>query len=375
MKTKYILLILSLLLISLLFLANFILSNKAPPRKNPPDFYVGVDVAYADMQEIKSLIDEVSPYTNLFLLGSTGISHNSTKLEELCQYLYERDMYFIIYYEDPFHLNLLEEVQNKWGDRFLGVELEDEPAGSQLDRGQYMPVKFAANYSDAANQFVEVVGEYLNASFLNNYSGPVPTDFNLFTVDYALYQFDYEAGYDVVMAEFGWNYSTRLNMALCRGAATVQNKEWGVMMAWKYDQPPYLGSGAELYENLITAYNGGAKYALVFDTNKNYTGGTLRHEHLDALKQFWQYMHSNPRDYVPTSERVAYVLPADYGYGFRGPNDKIWGLWEAGTFEFDLTMNLSYWMGVYSRGLDIIYEDGLASNATYREYIYWNSTA
>jgi hypothetical protein len=373
MKTKNTLLVLSFLLIISLFLANFLLSSETPKRDNLPDFYVGIDVAYDDTETIKSLIDEVSPYTNLFLLGSTGISENSTKLNELCEYLYERNMYFIIYGEDPTYLHLLEEVQSKWGERFLGLEYEDEPAGIQLDIGRWRPVEEAANYSDAANQFVETWSTWLNLQFIPN--DPLPSDFHLFTADYSLYWFDYEAGFDVVMAEFGWNYSSRLNMALCRGAATFQNKDWGAMMTWTYDHPPYLGSGVQLYEYLITAYDGGAKYALVFDTNEDYTGGTLQQEHLDALKQFWQYMQANPRKYIPTNERVAYVLPEDHGYGFRGPNDKIWGLWEAGEFEFDVTMNLSYWMGKYARGLDIIYEDGLASNATYREYIFWNSTA
>ncbi|MEJ2280573.1 MAG: hypothetical protein P8X97_01425, partial [Candidatus Bathyarchaeota archaeon] len=63
------------------------------------DLFVGVDVAYADLEEIKSCIDEVSSYTNTFVIGSTGITYNEEKLNEICQYLYERDMFFIIYRE------------------------------------------------------------------------------------------------------------------------------------------------------------------------------------------------------------------------------------------------------------------------------------
>ena len=47
------------------------------------------------------------------------------------------------------------------------------------------------------------------------------------------------------------------------------------------------------------------------------------------MKQFWQYVKANPRTITPVSDRTAYVLPEDYAYGFRGPNDKIWGLWQA----------------------------------------------
>jgi hypothetical protein len=117
------------------------LSFQIPVRKNPPDFYVGIDVAYADVGAIKSLIDEVSPYTNLFLLGSTGISHNSTNLFDLCQYLHDKNMYFIIYDELPFYLSYVKEVQKRWGDRFLGLQYEDELAGYQLDVGEWRPVE------------------------------------------------------------------------------------------------------------------------------------------------------------------------------------------------------------------------------------------
>ena len=59
------------------------------PQEVIPEFFVGIDVAYDKLDEIKELIDEVSPYTNLFIIGSTGISYNETKLNETCQYLYE----------------------------------------------------------------------------------------------------------------------------------------------------------------------------------------------------------------------------------------------------------------------------------------------
>lgn len=69
------------------------------PVKNPskPDFFVGVDTAYDDVEDIKKLVDEVKSYTNLFGIGITGITHNRTKLDEVCQYVYDRDLYFIVY--------------------------------------------------------------------------------------------------------------------------------------------------------------------------------------------------------------------------------------------------------------------------------------
>jgi hypothetical protein len=371
MKAKYILFsIITILLVSF-FLTYGFLSGE-DNTENTLDFYFGLDVAYADIEEIKELIDEVSPYTNLFLIGSTGISHNTTKLNEVCQYLYEKDLYFIIYDENPRHLNTLNEIENKWGDKFLGLEYEDEMGGYQLDLGKYRIVVEAENHSDAANQFVEGINMYLNLQLFPLY--PLPSDFQLFTADYALYWFDYKAGYAVVLAEFGWNYSRQLNVALCRGAATIQNKEWGAMITWTYSHPPYIESGAELYQDLVYAYENGAKYILVFDSNKEYTEGILTEEHFEALEQFWEYVKANPRESSQSSDRVAYVLPKDYAYGFRGPNDKIWGLWEADALSFEISENLGKLMLEYGVNLDIIYDDGLELDGTYSKYIFWNGT-
>ena len=200
------------------------------------------------------------------------------------------------------------------------------------------------------------------------------TSFPLFTSDYALYWFDYKAGYDVVFAEFGWNYSRQLNIALDRGAATIQNKDWGVMITWTYNNPPYIESGAELYKDMILAYNNGAKYILVFDTNKNYTQGILKDEHLEALRQFWNYTKKNPRTTQALSERIAFVLPKYYGYGFRGPNDKIWGFWEADALSLEISHHLGSFLEEYGTNLDIIYDDDIKYSELYSKYIFWNGT-
>jgi len=163
-------------------------------------------------------------------------------------------------------------------------------------------------------------------------------------------------------------------IALCRGAATVQNREWGVIIVWTYNNPPYIESGEKLYDDLVLAYENGAKYILVFDSNEEYTQGILKKEHLDALKQFWQYVKENPRSIIPASERVAYVLPEDFAYGFRGPNDKIWGLWEADEFSFEISTDLGSLLKEYDTNLDIIYDDGIEIDKTYGKYIFWNGT-
>lgn len=257
-------------------------------------------------------------------------------------------------------LQWVAEAKLKWGQYFLGLYAYDEPGGRQLDDASPKVVPdedwFADNFTDAANKYVSRLNSTIYRMIRNQTIG---LDLSLFTSDYALYWFDYKAGYDVVFSQFGWNYSRNLNVALIRGAATVQNKEWGVMITWTYTKPPYIESGTELYNDLVLAYENGAKYVLVFDTNENYTQGILKEEHLDSLKRFWQYTKDNPRKSNMISDRVAYVLPKDYAYGFRGPEDKIWGLWNADDFSLEISTKLGSLLGKYGEALDIIYDDGL----------------
>jgi hypothetical protein len=366
-----IILIVALLIVSLLVYHHLL--AKKPSENNPLDVFVGVDVAYNDLAETKRLVDEICSYTNLFVIGTTGITDNATKLNETCQYIYDKGLSFIVYTESPPRSQWLEDSKNRWGDLFLGFYAFDEAGGYQLDLGEYRAVREADNYTDAANQFFIVANTTLNY-VTRAYTSSV--NFPLFTSDYALYWFDYKAGYDVVLAQFGWNYSRQLNVMQCRGAATVQNKDWGAIITWTYNNPPYIESGEELYNDMILAYKNGAKYILVFDSNKNYTQGILQEEHLEALRQFWQYAKDNPRKSATSNDRVAYVLPKDYGYGFRGPNDKIWGLWEADAFSYSLCMTLHSLMEQHGTKLDIIFDDGINRNNTkaYNKLVFWNGT-
>ena len=96
MNHRFLIIFLIVLLISSIFVSyNFLQIN--PSTEHSEEVFVGIDVAYDDLENIKKLIDEVNPYTNLFVIGSTGISYNETLLNETCEYLYEKDMYFIIY--------------------------------------------------------------------------------------------------------------------------------------------------------------------------------------------------------------------------------------------------------------------------------------
>jgi hypothetical protein len=198
------------------------------------------------------------------------------------------------------------------------------------------------------------------------------------TSDYGLYEFDYKAGYDVILAELAWNHSRPINIALARGAATVHGKDWGVMLTYTYTKPPYLASGTQIYDDLVLAYQNGAKYFLVFDYAKdpetNATYGILKDEHLEALQQFWQYVKHNPNPALP-NERVAYVLPKDYAYGFRGPADSIWGLWGPDELSSKIWNDVNELVQQHGAALDIIYEDSILTHALpYYKLVFWNGT-
>jgi len=366
----FVVFIISLLIVPIILDYSFLVNVSA--EQELPDLFVGVDVAYFDgLAGIKSIINEVSAYTNLIVIGSTGLTYRSN-LDQACQYAYDKGLYFIAYSEISIPKQWLDNAVSKWGNHFLGVYALDEEGGKQIDLNRYSLVKQADNYSDAETHFVDTLNMSLDYIVQNAGSMNVP----LFSSDYALYWFDYKAGYDTLFAEFGWNYSRQLNVDFCRGAATVQNKDWGVMITWTYNDPPYIESGEELYDDMILAYDNGAKYIVVFDTNSNYTHGILKEEHLGALKKFWNYMNHNPptRDYL--ADRVAYVLPKDYAYGFRGPNDKIWGLWEADELSYEICTTLDNLMEQYGTKLDIIYDDKTEpyDTSAYSKLIFWNGT-
>jgi hypothetical protein len=204
-----------------------------------------------------------------------------------------------------------------------------------------------------------------------------------FTSDYALYWYDYKVGYNVVFAQLGLNSLSnntqlrQMTAEFVRGAATVQNKDWGAIITWKYNSAPYIESGQDLYNDMIFAYNYGAKYVLVFNYpyDSNSTYGILKQEHLDALRNFWNYANSNPPNSSTSHGRTAFVLPKDDGYGFRRPNDIFWGFWGSNASSNQFSTTINNLMDQYGPNLDVIYNDGINFNTSaYDKFIFWNGT-
>jgi hypothetical protein len=157
----------------------------------------------------------------------------------------------------------------------------------------------------------------------------------------------------------------------------VQGKEWGAIITWTYDQPPYLSSGPEMLEDMITAYEAGAKYVIVFnyptypETNPY---GILSEEQFAAMNQFWIYIQEHPEEYGKTKGQVALILPKDYGWGMRRPSDQIWGLWSADSLSSTIWENVNRLSESYGLQLDIVYDDSRFSFRKYSKIYYWNYT-
>lgn len=198
----------------------------------------------------------------------------------------------------------------------------------------------------------------------------------LFTSDYMLYWWDYQIGYDTVFAQLGWNNTVAQEIGLARGAANLQGKDWGTIITWKYTTQPYLASGDEIYEQMVTSYEAGARYILVFNYAEDMQGpyGTMQDEHFDALERFWNEVvqNSNVKHGGITAE-AALVLPKDYGWGMRRANDTIWGLWKPDGVSQQIWSQLQNKLEIYGTKLDIVYEDSAYPvSEKYNQIIYWN---
>ena len=381
MKLIVVLLLAALLLSAAL---SYTILNYSWKTSVHDDFFFGVSFGQESVEEAKALIDKVKNYTNLFWLGSWSITTNETALNEVCDYAANANLHFIVFFSwvsrivYPWHQTWLDTAKDRWGDHFLGVYLFDEPGGKQIDTGGWnvdmVPLfENVSDPSEAANLFVSSI------SSISSTADVKERDIPMFTSDYALYWFDYLAGYDTIFVELGWEHNTTQHIALCRGAANVQGKDWGAIITWTYYEPPYLASGPEILEEMLMAYRAGAKYVIVFnyaeDPETRKPHSILEDEHFEAIQDFWRYIHDNPDQHGATVGQVAFVLPKDYGWGMRYPEDNIWGLWPADEKAPLIWENINKLITQYEFELDIIYDDPTFNyEEKYSTIYFWNAT-
>ena len=225
---------------------------------------------------------------------------------------------------------------------------------------------------DAAEIFVNGTKEFLKKINIEQLHEKSIT---VLTADYGLYWWDYKSGYDVILAELGWNHTIAQDIGLIRGAATAQGKSWGTIITWKYDQPPYLPNGEEMYEQLKTSYEAGAEYVIIFNYSENQENhNTLQEEHFQTLEQFWNNIVQNPKiKHGNIQAEAALILPQNYGWGMRHPKDNIWGIWPANETTQQIWNQLQNKLDKHGPKLDIIYEDpNYPVAGRYSNIYYWD---
>ncbi len=384
--------------------------------------YIGIAFCGNTTSEAKMLIDKAKNYTNLFVLdtGRSELSRNETSVIEICDYATANDLSVIInlginsvteddvtaWFWDQKLTDLKQNWTQRWGDKFLGIYYNDEPGGIQLD-GSWTEFyqRFGGKLTNidhpamvALNDIQTKLEAYVNngtkpenydleaAFFVNlvlNEGDPGLSALNAaeittFTSDYGLYWWDFLGGYNVMFAELGWNASIAQQIAQVKGAARLQEKDWGAMITWKYYDVPFLDSGEEIYKQMLTAYQSGAKYIMIFNYAKDDKGNTaaaMTDEHFLAIERFWNDTHNTDYADLSTPE-AALVLPHNYGWGMRDHYDNIWGFWPTDEKTQQIATVMGHLLSKYGASLDIVFED-LAyptANVEYKNVYYWNST-
>lgn len=375
------------------------LSKLTDNKRDSPSFYVGVTFGGNTTAEAKLLIDRVKSYSNLLVLQSGPVSKNETAMTEISEYTITSGLHLMVYFGwlDPaysWRLSWLDLAKQRWGDRFLGVYVSDEPSGVPLDynwSGYFIEQKL--QNSVVYQEHAAAIDHALNGTAPHDLDEAATLSGNIierdlerlknhnlttFTSDYVLYWFDYKGGYDVILTQLGWNQSVTQQISLLRGAARVQNKDWGAIITWKYNAPPYLDSGEEIYGQLMTAYEAGAKYGIVFNYPQldGNPYGVLADEHFEALERFWNDAMLKPKTNPTISiAEAVLVLPSNYGFGLRRADDRIWGYWgpdDKSVQVWDASRKL---LSEYGLRLDIVYEDPAFQIAgKYSTVYYWNQS-
>ena len=69
-------------------------------------FFVGLEYAINNdnVEDVKALVDRVENFTNLFVVDSLGITLHIDNLNEVCDYVYESGLYFLVFFVSMHYL-------------------------------------------------------------------------------------------------------------------------------------------------------------------------------------------------------------------------------------------------------------------------------
>jgi hypothetical protein len=371
--------------------------------------YIGVAFGGTTTSQAKLLIDRTKTYNNLFILnaGRNTLSINKTAVTEICDYATNQGLSIIVNLgvrtkdTQPWQLEFFNNSKDRYGDKFLGVYYDDEPMGIPFDwdwqsvfhngsnayRDPYLPVLEpifqrveTANQTGQQPQNYTVEAKWFHELLMRNrgHNDLQANNITTFTSDYLLYWYDFLGNYDTIFAQLGWNTTLiPQQIAQVRGAATLQNKTWGTIITWSTKQPPYLDSADNIYDQMVTSYNAGAKYTVIFDYPYSDVGnpyGILTDEHFAAMEKFWNQIATKEKPTTAHAE-AALVLPKDYGWAMRNLNDRIWGIWPADNKTPIVWNNTEKLLSIYGLKLDIVYDDpAYPIQGNYSRIYFWNET-
>jgi len=230
-----------------------------------PCVFVGVDVGFGDANTVYTVANAIFGYANLIIIGSTDITSNTTQLTEICNYLYQKGFYFIVFFgfsnmtgtlfppSGP-NPSFFQMASSRWDAKFLGAYIFDEVGGYQLDlppRDPDKPVSKATNYTDATTHYIINVQTYLYLYRDVYFSAPQMTQY---TSDFGLYWYDYLSGYDEVFSEIFGSQNDQIAVSLCRGAAESLGKDWGAILTFS---PPNYSNSSHIaaYNNVTQFYD------------------------------------------------------------------------------------------------------------------------
>jgi hypothetical protein len=389
LKREYISLIIActLLVLSLFFL---VIEKPQGELVDNEEFYVGVAFCGNTTIEAKKLVDRVKNYTNLFVLQSGPVSWNETLTTEVCDYATNSGLDIIVYFGDLnyrilkeddliWRLKWVKNAKDRYDSKFLGIYMYDEPGGIYLDynwtEADILPRGDTIDdlTYDSITYLYRLGFQVLDKGFryAKTYSD------NVFVSDYGLYWFDYLAGYDVVLVQIGWNHTLEQDIGLARGAANMLDKNWGSMITWKYNRPPYLDSAETIFDQMVISYECGAQYVVIFNypTFEDKQFGVLTDEHFDVLERFWNdVVHGPEYSWGSINGSAAFVLPKNYGWGMRHPQDRIWGWFGPDEISAQIWNISRSLLSEYGYTLDIIYDENLSLDDTYMKYYFWDGT-
>ncbi|MGE5187877.1 MAG: hypothetical protein ACM3JE_02495, partial [Betaproteobacteria bacterium] len=333
-RTRNILVCVSLITIVAVSLVAFIQTfQRAPTQASVASIpYIGIAFAGNTTEQAIAQIDRAKNYTNLFILdtGRNPLSRNQTAVYQVADYAVANGLSIILnlgisdphendsstWFWDQDMTDVKANFTERWGTKFLGIYDNDEPGGIQLD-GDWKT--WYAEYGPQLGEINHPAMDSLNKIYqkmLEAHTGNLPQDYNLeadffindvllegdtglarlneadittFTSDYGLYWFDYLGGYDVMFTELGWNASVAQQIGLVKGAARLMDKEWGAIITWKYLGHPFLDSPENIYNQMLAAYQAGAKYITIFDFSRagNNTSYAMTDKYYSMLEMFW----------------------------------------------------------------------------------------